>query len=299
MHFENMNRRQFIKISLLAGAALSVPSVLSSKSMLSHADLVPLGKSGLKISRLGFGTGSHSGRVQTALGREGFNRLIHYAYERGIRYIDTANTYHTHSWIKEAIEGLPREKLFIMSKMAGLPEKPVEAIDAIRKELGVDYIDSLLVHCKVHINWAEKHKPLIDAFEEAKQKKIILSHGVSCHSLPALRIAAEYPWVDVNLVRINPQGKVMDGEEEAYFDESTIETVPKVLKQIDIMKKNGHGVIGMKLIGNGWFKEAEERKRSVQFVMQKSNVDAAVIGFKSKAEIDEAIDNVNEALAAG
>ncbi len=297
MHFESMNRRQFIQSSLLAGAALSVPPVLSKEAMLSHSDLVPLGKTGLKISRLGIGTGSHSGRVQTELGREGFNHLIHYAYDRGIRYLDTADTYHTHTWIKEAIQGLPRENLFIMSKMAGLPEKPFEAIDKVRKELGIDYIDSLLVHCKVHKDWAEKHKPLIDAFEEAKQKKIILSHGVSCHSLPALRVAARNPWVDVNLVRINPQGKVMDGEGDTYFEESTEESVPKVLHQIQIMKENGHGVIGMKLIGNGRFKDAEERKRSIQFVMQKSRVDAAVIGFKSETEIDEAIDNVNMALA--
>lgn len=296
MSYRNINRRQFIQSSLAVGAALTVPSIYSNPVKLTHADLVPLGKTGLKISRIGFGTGSHNGRVQTALGSEGFNKLMHYAYERGIRYIDTSGTYETYSWIKNAIQGLPREKLFIMSKIAGLPENPRQAIDDMRKQLGVDYIDSLLVHCKVHEDWVEKHKSLIDAFEEAKQKKIILSHGVSCHSLPALRVAAEYNWVDVNLVRINPQGKMMDTEKEVVFDRYSENTVDVVLKQIQIMKQNGHGVIGMKLIGNGQFKDPKERKRSIQFVMQKSQVDAAVIGFKSIAEIDEAIENVNAAL---
>jgi aryl-alcohol dehydrogenase-like predicted oxidoreductase len=107
---------------------------------------VTLGKTGIRLSRLGIGTGSNSGEVQRALGREAFNRLIRHAYDQGITYIDTAESYKTHEWIRDAIKGLPRERLFIPTKMSGAPERPMQVIDRFRKELDTDYIDSLLCH---------------------------------------------------------------------------------------------------------------------------------------------------------
>jgi len=260
-------------------------------------DQVTLGKTGLKLSRLGFGTGSKGGSIQRALGANEFNRLIRYAYDQGITYIDTSESYRTHTMVREAIRGLPREKLFIQSKMPGLPEKPLEVLDRYRKELGVDYIDSLLVHCAVRAGWDEERKRLLDAFEEAKAGNIIRAHGVSCHTLPALTKAARLDWVDVNLVRINPQGAHIDTTVEQWDAESNASHLPAVLEQIKVMRQNRHGVIGMKIIGNGDFTQPEEREKSIRFTMQSGLVDAVVIGFKSTAEIDEAILRINSALA--
>ncbi|MHC4734863.1 MAG: aldo/keto reductase, partial [Planctomycetota bacterium] len=260
-------------------------------------DQVTLGKTGLKLSRLGLGTGSIGGSIQRGLGPEKFNRLIRYAYDQGITYIDTAQAYRTHEMVREAIRGLPREKLFIQSKMPGTPEKPLEVLDRYRRELNVDYIDSLLVHCGVSKNWDEERKRLLDAFEEAKQKKIIRAHGVSCHSLPASARAAQLDWVDVNLVRINPQGAHIDTPTERWDAKSDVSHVPAVMEQIKIMRKKRHGIIGMKLIGNGDFKKPEDREKSIRFAMKCGLLDAVVIGFKSPAEIDEAIKRMNSALA--
>jgi len=260
-------------------------------------DQVTLGKTGLKLSRLGFGAGSNSGNVQRSLGADGFNRLVRYAYDRGITYIDTAESYKTHTMVREAVKGLPREKLFIQSKMPGVPEKPLEVLDHYRRELGVDYIDSLLTHCGVTANWDDERRRVLDALEEAKDKKIILAHGISCHSLPALRRAAELDWVDVNLVRINPQGAHIDTPAETWNAKSDKSHLPDVLKQIKIMRQNNHGVIGMKIIGNGDFTDPEDREKSLRFTMQSGLTDAVVIGFKSPAEIDEAIMRINSALA--
>jgi aryl-alcohol dehydrogenase-like predicted oxidoreductase len=260
-------------------------------------DQVTLGKTGLKLSRLGLGTGSKGGSIQRALGPEKFNRLVRYAYDQGITYIDTAQSYDTHTMVGEAIKGLPREKLFIQSKMPGIPEKPLEVLDRYRKELGVDYIDSLLVHCGVKSDWNESRKRLVDAFEEAKARKIICAHGISCHTLPALTKAAQLDWVDVNLVRINPQGAHIDTPVERWDAESNLSHLPPVLGQIKVMRQNRHGVIGMKLIGNGDFTKPEDREKSIRFTMQSGLVDAVVIGFKSTAEIDEAILRINRALA--
>ncbi len=214
MSRKRITRRQFIKsTAALAGATLLSsctigPLAIGQKP--TAVDQVTLGKTGLKLSRLGFGTGSRGGSIQRALGANEFNRLIRYAYDQGITYFDTAESYRTHTMVGEAIRGLDREKLFIQSKMPGIPEKPLEVLDRYRKELGVDYIDSLLVHCGFRADWDEERKRLLDTFEDAKARNIIRAHGVSCHSLPALTKAARLDWVDVNLVRINPQGAHID-----------------------------------------------------------------------------------------
>ncbi len=301
MHKKRITRREFIQsTAALAGGVLLSPFALHAaeeKAKRTAVDQVTLGKTGLKLSRLGIGTGSHSGDVQRSLGHEGFNRLIRYAYDQGITYIDTAQSYRTHEWVREAIKGLPREKLFIQTKMGGVPANPLEVLDRFRKELNVDYIDSLLTHCAVRKTWDEDRKRVLDAFEEAKQKKLIRAHGLSCHALPALARSAQLDWVDVHLVRINPQGVHMDTPVERWDVRSDASHVPAVVEQIKIMRKNGHGVIGMKLIGDGDFTEPEDREKSIRFVMQSGLVDAAVIGFKSPAEVDEAIRRINTALA--
>ena len=296
-----ITRRQFIRgTAALAGTAfLSSCSTgpFAEKGPPTAADQVTLGKTGLKLSRLGFGTGSKGGSIHRGLGNREFTRLLRYAYDQGITYIDTAQNYKTHEMVRDAIQGLPREKLFIQSKMPGVPEKPLEVLDRYRQELGVDYIDSLLSHVAVKADWDEERKRVLDALEEAKDKKIILSHGVSCHSLPALRRAAELDWVDVNLVRINPKGVHMDTPAEEWNARSDVTHLPAVQRQMTIMRQNGHGVIGMKIIGNGDFTAAEERERSIRFAMQGGLVDAVVIGFKNTDEIDEAILRINRALS--
>jgi len=306
MHGNQINRRQFIKSTAALAGAVILPchAQLAPKGQASEikpkrtaVDQVKLGKTGLKLSRLGLGTGSIGGSIQRGLGQEKFNSLVRYAYDQGITYIDTAEAYKTHEMVRDAIKGLPREKLFIQSKMPGIPEKPLEVLDRYRKELNVDYIDSLLVHCGVSKNWDEKRKRLLDAFEEAKQKKIIRAHGISCHTIPATTRAAQLDWVDVNLVRINPQGAHIDTPAESWNARSNISHVPGVMEQIKIMRKKRHGIIGMKLIGNGDFKKPEDREKSIRFAMKCGLLDAVVIGFKSPAEIDEAIKRMNSALA--
>jgi predicted aldo/keto reductase-like oxidoreductase len=301
MDKKHITRRQFLQsTAALAGGVLLSSCGLETtakKTRQTAVDQVTLGSTGLKLSRLGIGAGSKGGSIQRALGQDGFTRLIRYAYDQGITYIDTADSYRTHPMVREAIKGLPREKLFIQSKMPGTPEKPLEVLDRYRKELGTDYIDSLLIHCAVRKDWDEERKVLVDAFEEAKDKQIIRAHGLSCHSLPALARAAQLDWVDVHLVRINPQGSHIDTPAEQWDAVSDVSHVSAVTEQIKIMRQNRHGIIGMKLIGNGDFTNPEDREKSIRFAMQSGLLDAAVIGFKSPAEIDEAIERINNALA--
>jgi aryl-alcohol dehydrogenase-like predicted oxidoreductase len=304
-----ITRRQFVR-----GAAVATGAAFASHASLfpvpagkTAVDQVTLGNTGIKLSRLGFGCGTIGGSVQRSLGHEKFNDLVRYAYDRGITYFDTGDSYQTHTWVRDAIKGLPREKLYIQSKIMhmggrgnmggfGKEAPPLETLNRFRQELNVDYIDTVLIHCQIDANWEEHSKSIMDGLEEAKQKKIIRAHGVSCHSLPALKKAAALNWVDVNLVRINPQGAEIDTSELAVFTKSNESHVPAVVEQLKIMRKNGHGIIGMKLIAQGQFTNIEDRRKSLTWVMQTNIADAVVIGMKSKEEIDEAILNINNAI---
>ncbi|HWD21308.1 MAG TPA: aldo/keto reductase [Verrucomicrobiae bacterium] len=303
MKMKKLSRRQFLQQSLTAAGAVAAGTgaLLSARAATvvkrTATDQVTLGKTGLKLSRLGMGTGSSNGQVQLDLGREGFNSLVKYAYDQGITYFDCAQTYKTFEWIGGAIKDLPREKLFLQSKVPGKPEKILEAIDHHRKVFNTDYIDSLLVHCMIAHDWTEQWKGIMDGFNEAKEKGWIRAKGVSCHSLPALRQATVTPWTEVHLVRVNPQGHRIDGEEESIWND-TIHDVNPVVAQIKKMKADGRGIIGMKIIGNGEFVKPEDREKSVRFAMSRPEIDAVVIGVKSRAEIDEAIERINRALAA-
>ena len=299
MKDSHLSRRQFLERSTGAAGALLLASCswFSSQAAAKRTavDQVALGKTGLKLSRLGFGTGSNSGNVQHALGQEGFNKLIRYAYDQGITYFDCAESYRTFEWLGGAIKGLPREKLFIQSKVPGQPDQVLAAIDHHRKVFDTDYVDSLLIHCMVKDGWTDEWKRIMDAFDEAKEKKWIRAKGVSCHSLPALRAATASNWTEVHLVRVNPQASHIDGMEQTW-DKPGHDIAP-VLAELKTMRAKGRGVIGMKIIGDGDFTQAEDREKSIRFAMSRPELDAIVIGFKSTAEIDEAIRRVNGALA--
>lgn len=296
------SRRHFIQTSVTAAGAIVLgagsPVEGRSAPVLKRTalDQVTLGQTGIKLSRLGMGTGSSNGQVQYDLGREGFNGLVHYAYDQGITYFDCSQTYHTFPWLGGAIKGLPREKLFIQSKIPGRPEKILEVIDHHRKLFDTDYIDTMLIHCMIKDGWTEQWKRIMDGFDEAKDKGWIRSKGVSCHSVPALRTATASSWAQVHLVRVNPQGRRIDGPEEAIWVDAVHDVSP-VLAELKAMKAKGRGVIGMKIIGNGEFVDAADREKSIRFAMSLPELDAVVIGFKNRGEIDEAIRRMNSALA--
>lgn len=296
MRHARITRRNFLTGSAaLAAAATLTPACVTAAGKRTATDTVTLGKTGIKTSRLGIGLGSNSGNVQHKLGQEALNKLVRYAFDQGIRYFDCAQSYKTFDWVADAIKDLPRDELFILSKIGGNPDKPEEVIDRQLKILRTDRIDCMLVHCAVTATWTQERSRLMEAIDAAKAKGKIRSKGVSCHALPALRVAAASEWVEVNLVRVNPQAKHTDGETPKWDAPGT--AIEPVLEQLAVMKQNRHGVIGMKLIGNGDFTNPDDRERSIRFAMSRRELDAVTIGFKSPAEIDEALERMNRALA--
>jgi predicted aldo/keto reductase-like oxidoreductase len=296
-----VSRRGFLQRSAIAAGAIVLGQTgcapFKSPAKRTAADQVTLGSTGVKLSRLGMGTGSNSGQIQFDLGQENFNSLIHYAYDQGITYFDCAQSYKTFPWIAGAIKGLPREKLFIQSKILGQPKDVLAAIDHHRKVFDTDYVDSMLIHCMYKDGWTDQMRRVMDAFNEAHDKKWIRAKGVSCHSLPALRVATQSEWTQVHLVRVNPQGNHVDSMEQKVNTDGLHDVNP-VLAEIKTMRAKGRGIIGMKICGNGEFVDAEDREKAMRFAMSLPELDAVVIGFKSRAEIDESIQRMNNALAA-
>ncbi len=303
-----ISRRDFLRqsaeaitVTTLGAELLSAAEAAPVRTASDWVQLGRLNKDKIKIPRVGLGTGTVNGKTQRDLGQQGFNALIKHAYDRGVRYIDTADNYKTHEMVREAIKAnkLPREKVFIQTKLplrAETTADPMKTIDRYRKELGVDYIDSLLIHCATKGNWVADQKALMDAFDEAQHKGWIKIKGCSCHGLTALREAAQSDWMEVQLARVNPQGHLVDGDHPTnpHHPEGK---VAEAMKEIKAMHDKGRGVIGMKLVGEGAFKEPEDREKAIRYAMTCGFVDAVVIGFKNNAEIDEAVERINRALA--
>ena len=297
-----ITRRRFLESTFVgtAGTVL-LPQLLTAKDVTrvtkrTATDLVTLGKGKVRLSRLGMGTGSGGGKVLRDLGQEKFTSLIRYGIERGVTYIDTADNYDgLHEMIKPAIKGIDREKIQILCKI--WPDRyqdPLKEIDRFRSEIGTDYFDVMLIHCARAHDWVEQYKRLRDLLDTAREKKIIRATGVSMHGLLPLRAAADTGWGDVRLVRINHNGRRMDNLKNKWNEPGD---VSEVVKHIKKMHAAGKGVIGMKLIANGDFKDPELRRKSIDFVIGLGCVNAVTIGCKSPGEIDEAITNINNALA--
>ena len=285
-----ISRRQFIQTGIIGAAAVSAgfANVVYASSNSLQIDRVKLGKTGMVIPRLALGTGTHGGNQSsdmTRMGVENWVKIARYAQERGLTFYDAADLYGSHQNVKEILKEVPREKATILTKIWTRPEKwnqdtPVKTIDRFRKETGSDYFDIMLLHCMTNGKWQEERKPYIEALSEAKQKGIVKVVGLSCHSFDALKIAAEDPWVDVILARINPEGVIMD----ASPDE-----VMAVLKKAH---DSGKGIIGMKIFGEGRFTEEAQREKSLQYAIGSRNIDCMTIGVTTTEQIDENVNRI-------
>jgi predicted aldo/keto reductase-like oxidoreductase len=294
------SRRDFLRGTLAAGVVAGNSRwARATAARRSATDWVTLGNSGVKVTRLAFGTGSYGGKVQRDLGQERFTRLVRHAYDRGIRFFESADAYDgMHEMLAAALRGLPRDSYRLMTKYRlRETDDPKATIDRFRKELDSEYFDILLLHCVRAPDWAEQHARLRDALSEAKDKKVILAHGASCHGLLPLRaFPANTNWLDVALLRVNPVGTRMDTLKQTDTDD--LGDVNEVVGHIKEVRAKGTGVIGMKIMGEGQFKTPEQRDASIRFVTKLGTVDAMTIGYKSEAEIEEAIERLNTHLNA-
>lgn len=296
-----MNRRRFLATTLAAGAGTlvldRVPG-LAAEPAVNPTDpfqLRPLGKTGLKVSLIGMGTGmhgfNHSSNL-TRLGQAKADTLLHYAYDRGIRYFDCADMYGTNEYVGRVLKTLPRDKVVVCTKMwVRSPDAGDTAaiIDRFRKELQTDYIDFVLLHCMTSDKWCDTYKRQMDVMAELKDKGALRAHGASFHSLDALKACVDSPWVQTVHARLNAYGASMDAKDPALV-------MPVVKK----LHEQGKGVIAMKLIGEGSFgKDPSKIDKSIEYVLGSGAVDSMIVGFDGDPkQIDDFATRVEKVLKA-
>jgi len=303
----NQSRREFLRRAL-AGAGLAAvgPACLSAEIDVSDKPLPPkatarvkLGKTSIRPSFLAQGTGfkgyNHSS-AQTRMGKQAFDRLLRHGLDRGISFIDMADLYGSHPFVRDVIKGIPREKLVLLSKIWprkaswNTPSGGAKAeVNRFRKELGVDYLDICLIHCVTNDRWPEEYKRIRDELSELKEQGAVRAVGISCHDFKALQLAARHPWIDVIMARINHKGGAK------FKCDNTAAAVARVLKEA---RANGKAVVGMKIFGEGTLTKPEEKDASIRFVIRERLVDAMTIGMLKPEEVDDTISRINRALAA-
>jgi aryl-alcohol dehydrogenase-like predicted oxidoreductase len=278
---------------LLGNAALASSS--SSGFISDSLKVVTLGNTGLKTTLLGMGTGFSGYNRSSNITRAGVaESVIREAYEKGVRFFDCADSYGTHPYTASALKSFPRDSYTLGTKIwvsqGGIPgpERPGAdvVVDRFRKELNTDYLDLVQIHCMTDAAWTDKEKKQMDILENLKAKKIIRAHGVSVHSLAAMEACIGNPWIDIIHVRINPFGEAMDKSDPSL-----------VTPVIEKLHREGKGIIGMKLIGAGKFKnEPGKIDESLKYVLGLGTVDLIIIGFEKPEQIDDYIVRIQNAL---
>ena len=290
-----ISRRKFLKTGVAAGTLAGMGSLPLVGERAKAGDWVTLGKSGVKVTHLAFGTGTHNGAVQRQLGQDGFTNLVRYAYDHGIRFFETAAAYpEMHEMLGIALKGIPRDNYVLMSKVTTDDSDPLPAIDTMRKQAQTDYFDIMLLHVQHTDTWPTDSLRWQDGIQEMEHRQAVRSHGASVHSLPALRQVPDNKWLEIAMIRMNHKGAHMDGPDYHYRGAGD---VTEVVQHVHEARAAGMGVISMKLIGEGSFTDRSDRQQAMQFAFRNAGVNSVTVGYKNTAEIDEAIENVNLALA--
>jgi aryl-alcohol dehydrogenase-like predicted oxidoreductase len=302
-----LNRREFIGAAIGGMGVAATGAYLwhgpSAKSQIqdtgfivdpaikSPVDKVLLGKSGIKVSLVGIGTGSGgwAGQSnQTRLGQEEFTRQLRHAFDKGINFFDLADQYGSHPFFTKAMRGAQRDKYVIQTKSTSRKAKEARGdIDRFLKELDTDYIDSLIIHNVTEADWTNRFREVMEVFTEAKKAGKIRAHGVTCHSFDALQAAEASDWVQINQVRWNSGESHMDAD------------VKKARALFEKMRRKGQGMIGMKVVGQGSLIQGEKAltpEDCFKFQIESGVVDAFVVGVQKIEHIDHLVKGTQVAL---
>lgn len=200
-----------------------------------------------------------------------------------------------HKMLGVALKGIPRDSYRLMSKVTTREGvDPRQKIDELRKLANTDYFDVMLMHYQHVGSWPADTVRWQDGILEAKNKQAVVGYGASVHGLPALRQMPGNRWLEIAMIRMNHKGTRMDAEN---FDTNGPGDVNEVVSHVKQVKGDGMGVISMKLVGEGAFTTRADRQAAMRFAFRNAGVDCVTVGYKNTGEIDEAIDNLNLALA--
>ncbi len=231
----------------------------------------PLGRSGLTVSQMCFGTLTMS-PLQQNMTPEAGARLLVYAYEKGVRFLDTADLYGTYPHIALALKHAPD---YVISTKAYCWDRPTAqaALERAYRGLGRDYVDLFMLHEQESLYTLRGHEEALEYLAEQKVRGHIGAVGVSTHFVACVKAAPRFPMLDVIHPLINLEGiGIQDGSREDM--ESAIAAA----------RERGIGIFAMKPLGGGHLISGS--KAALEYALNNSLLDAVAIGMQSVEEID-------------
>lgn len=196
-----------------------------------------LGRTGIRVSRLGIGTGTAhpSGHCRQALmDKKELAELLLFALEQGVNFWDTAFQYKTYPHIREALKKIERSDVVLATKLTASGEKEaLRDFDYSLKEVDTDYFDICLLHAVRSTTEFRQKSGAFRALLRLRDQGRIRAVGLSSHGLSALKSVLELPGIDVVWARTNYAGLNMDSDDLGFYDR--LASIPWVKRAGSIM----------------------------------------------------------------
>lgn len=230
-----------------------------------------LGRSGLKVSKLCFGTLTMS-PLQRGISPEEGARLLVYAYERGVRFLDTADLYGTYPHIRLALKDAP--DYVISTKAYCYDRKTAQAaLERAYRGIARDYVDLFMLHEQESLYTLRGHEEALAYLDEQKRLGHIGAVGVSTHFVACVKAAPRFPMIDVIHPLINLEGiGIQDGTRE------------DMEQAVAAARSRGIGIFAMKALGGGHL--IGSNRDALSYAIQSPLLDSVAVGMQSTQEID-------------
>lgn len=230
-----------------------------------------LGSTGIKVSRLCFGTLT-MGPLQLGMDVARGAGLIRSALEMGINFIDTAEIYNCYPYIREALNGYTGEVVIASKSYAydreGMRQSLLKCLEALQR----DYVDIFLLHEQESAHTIKGHWEAVEFLVRAREHGLVRAIGISTHFVAGVRAAASVPEFDVIHPIINKYGiGIQDGG------------VEEMLEAISFAATMGKGIYGMKCLGGGHL--IPRLDEAMEFILAVPELAAVAVGMQSLAEL--------------
>jgi len=255
--------------------------------------VVNLGNTGLKVSKLGFGTfdfGVPSLNISPNKG----GRILAKSYRLGINFWDTSDDYRSHPHVASALKLVPRKEAVVSTKTgAKSGEEATRSLKSSLEELGTDYIDIFLLHY-VKPSWIDDCHRVLKELTDLKTTGMVRAIGLSTHSVAVVREASQFDEVDVIMTICckASQTVITKFHEHIPLEDGTIN---EMFQAIRLAHNNGKGVVAMKVLGGPAPPLVKNYQSSIKSIDRLGFLDAMVIGMRN---LDEVKKNVKVILSS-
>lgn len=244
---------------------------------------VNLGNTGLKVSKLGFGT-VYFGVPSLNISPEEGGRILIESHKLGVNFWDTSDDYGSHPHVASALKHVLRKDVVISTKTRGKRGiETKESLESSLKELDTDYIDIFMLH-EVEYDRIEEYHQVLKELNDIKTTGTITAVGLSTHSVAVVKKASMIEELDVIMTICCKANQTVINKFWKYIplEDGSIE---EMFNAIELAYNNGKGVIAMKVLGCGAPPLINNYQMAIKAVAQLKFVDVMVIGMRNINEV--------------